>query len=450
MERTLSQELAHFVTELTFDRLPAEVIDKAKACLLHGIAVGLAGSSLEFAQIARQLIASEEQITGNTGASILGSDIRTTIMGAAFANSALFHSRVQEDTHGTAHTGTVILPAALALAEREHRSGREFLEAIVAGYEVMAAVSRDFTALSTPKGFRASSIYGVFGAAAATAKLLHLSEEQCADALGFASAFAFGTTQSFASGTMEWHFENGLAARNGMLATLLAQQGAKASPVALEGNAGFYHAFTDTQEHLERIVNQLGYTWEILNVTFKLYPVCAFNQTPLIAALSLVQEQDIELDDIEHITVEMNDYEATYPGMAHMGPYTTTGQTLMSTPFCISSVLAYKQFSYAALTHFDDPHTLNLVKKTTMIGRPERQPLSIRIDVHLKDRRTYIKEMNVNEQYYSWGFERECDVVNALREDIPLSDNAIQTMVTLIDHLEKSADMNELVHILVR
>ncbi|GAC1392853.1 MAG: MmgE/PrpD family protein [Ktedonobacteraceae bacterium] len=449
MERTLTQELARFVFGLAYNQLPLAVIDKAKACLLHGIAIGLAGMHLEYPQIARRLVASEEQISGRAGASVLGSDLRTTTMGAAFANGVLFHSRVQEDTHGTAHTGTVILPAALAIAEREHKSGREFIEAIVAGYEVMAAVSRDFTALSTPKGFRASSIYGVFGAAAATAKLLHLSEEQCIDAIGFASAFAFGTTQSFASGTMEWHFENGLAAKNGILATLLAQQGAKASPIALEGDAGFYHAFAGTQEHLEQVVNSLGRTWEILNVTFKLYPVCAFNQTPLIAALGLIQGHSIEPDDIERITVEMNEYEANYPGMAHMGPYASTGQTLMSTPFCIASALAHKQFSYAALTHFDDPETLTLVEKTRMVGRAERQPLSIRLEVSLKDGHSFTREMNVNEQYYSWGFEREREVIDALRDDIPLSTEAIQTMSMLIDHLEQSEDMNELVRVLV-
>jgi len=81
-------------------------------------------------------------------------------MGGAFANGVMFHSRGQEDTHGTMHIGTTVIPTALAVAEWKKSSGKDLLAAIIAGYEVAAAIGKELTPLTTPRGFRASPIYG--------------------------------------------------------------------------------------------------------------------------------------------------------------------------------------------------------------------------------------------------------------------------------------------------
>jgi 2-methylcitrate dehydratase PrpD len=448
MERTLSAELAQFVAGLGYEALPAQVIDKAKTCLLHGLAVGLAGSELEYAHIARRLVVLAEPGVGEVSAPVIGSSLRASVAGAAFANGVILHGRVQEDTHGTAHPGTMIIPALLAASELRPLDGRAFLTALVAGYEVLAAVSRDFTALTTPRGFRASAIYGVFGAAAAAGKALALSEEQLAAALGLASAFAGGTTQSFASGTMEWHFENGVAARNGLLAALLAREGARASAIALEGPAGFYQAFAGTREGLDRVVSHLGRTWEILNVTFKPYPVCAFNQSPITAALELVRAHGPRPEEIARIELEMNAYEANYPGMAYTGPFTTVEQTQMSAPFCVAWTLAHRAFSFSALTQFDDEATRALISKLEMRARQDLPPLSLRLTVHLVDGRTLEQELQVDASYYAWDFARELELLKELQPDLPLTPEATQRLIELIRSLERCQDVHELTRLL--
>jgi 2-methylcitrate dehydratase PrpD len=93
-------------------------------------------------------------------------------------------------------------------------------------------------------------------------------------ALGFAASFAFGTLEAFTSGTMEWRFENGVAAKNGILSALLAKQGAVAARTAFEGNAGFLHAFAGNKNDPLKCIQHLGQVYEIMEVTFKLYPVC--------------------------------------------------------------------------------------------------------------------------------------------------------------------------------
>ncbi len=211
MSQTVSETLASFVHRLRFEEIPVEVVQKAKTCLIHGIGVGLAGYDTDFPRIAAEIAGVNGR--GAHEATLLYNGSKCTVMEAAFANAVMLHSRVQEDTHNTAHLGTIVIPVVLALGESRGASGKEILTALIAGYEVGGALSRHYTSQSTPRGFRASSVYGILGASAAAAKLLHLTEEQTAHALGFAASFAFGTLEAFAAGTMEWRFENGVAAK---------------------------------------------------------------------------------------------------------------------------------------------------------------------------------------------------------------------------------------------
>ncbi|MBW1772652.1 MAG: MmgE/PrpD family protein [Deltaproteobacteria bacterium] len=254
--------------------------------------------------MARDLIKAEELgIPAEKGATLFCDGAKVTPMGAAFANAALFHGRAQEDTLGSSHTGTVITPAVLALAERDGYTGKQVLEAVIAGYEIVGALDRAVSGYTTPRGFRASPIFGIFGSASAAGKLLGLSEEETIKAIGFAAAFAGGTLECFAAGTMEWRFEVGVASREGILAALLAKQGAVSAPTAMEGDAGFLRAFADTTEGSESISRDLGKTWSIMSTGFKPYPVCAFNQTPVRIILGILEENDISHEDIEKVVV---------------------------------------------------------------------------------------------------------------------------------------------------
>ena len=129
---------------------------------------------------------------------------------AAFANAVLFHARIQDDAHPAGHMGTVILPAALALAETRGCTGAQLLEAIVSGYEVALRIGRDHARDLSERGFRTTPIYGAIGAAAACARLLALDAERTMNALSLTTHAAAGLRQFADAGTDEHPYQAGL------------------------------------------------------------------------------------------------------------------------------------------------------------------------------------------------------------------------------------------------
>ena len=288
--KTIAESLSEVIHDLKWSDLPLEVIQKAKTCVLNGIGIGIANFNLSPAQAARELILQQEP---GSQAALIGEKNRSTLMGAAFANGVLYHARGQEDTHGTSHLGTTVIPTALAMSEFTRASGKDFLLSVIIGYEVGAALGRKLTIHTTARGFRASSIYGILDATAATARLLDYTVDQITDAISFAATFAGGTTETFYGGGIEWNFENGMAVRNAVMAAFLAGAGMHGVSTSLDGPAGFCQAFAGTRKNLEKIVSGWGKQFEIMNVTFKPFTFCAFNHNPSNGHATLDAEKQV-------------------------------------------------------------------------------------------------------------------------------------------------------------
>lgn len=439
---TLNRDLASFTASIESETLPATVVDKAKACLVHGLVVGAAGASTGFGGMAEEAAGGVDE----GPATYFGSGRRTTAPAAAFANAALLHARVQEDTHGTAHFGTVVIPAALAVAQESGAGGATLLAGLVAGYEAGGALSREFTVRSTPRGFRASAVYGPIAAAAAAARVLELDAGRTASALSLASSFAGGTTESFAAGSMEWHFENAAASQNGVLAARLAAAGALGADTAFEGDAGFLRAITGSAEGAERATAALGRTWEILNVTFKLFPVCAFNQIPVTVAVRAAASAGVGVDEIERVSVEMNEYEAAYPGMGATGPFASIGQTLMSTRFCIAVALAERHVTVAHLLRFDDPRIISLVDRIDITASSERAPMTAAVTIRLADGREVVERLDENSTgVLTWDFAAACDLARSLLPETQLTPEALEALFAAVASLEELDDVEPIV-----
>jgi len=449
MKKTVVESLGEFVYNLSYDTLPTQVIAKAKTCMLNGIGIGMACHKTEFAQIARETIKAEESgMAQEKSATVFCDGARVSVMGAAFANAVLFHGRAQEDTLGSSHTGTVITPAALAIGEREGNSGKEIIAAITAGYEVVGALDREVSAFTTPRGFRASAVFGIFGSAAAASKLLRLSEKETVHALGFAAAFAGGTLECFAAGTMEWRFEVGVASREGILAALIARNGAQAARTALEGNTGFLKAFADTAEKAEAIVGSLGNRWEILNAGFKPYPVCAFNQTPVITMLDVSQENMLEPEHVDKIVVRVNPYEFYYAGMNYRGPFSTIGATLMSTPFCLAVACVDKTVTLEGISRFADPKILALIERIEHIPDENVPRFSCIIEVEHNEGKTLTKEMIISPDYYNFDLDKTLALINRVTSEVAIAPEKIESLVHIITNLDAAQNVRELTELL--
>jgi 2-methylcitrate dehydratase PrpD len=405
---TLAARLAGFIAGLSTEALPAEVEAKARTCLLNGYGIALGCATTPYAPIARQtaLALFGEQAGGAT---LLGDGRRTAAPGAALANSALFHGRAQEDTCGAAHLGAIVIPMLTALFEARNLPLDRFLPALVAGYETGGLLETAYAPQTTPAGFRASPVYGMVAAAGAAARAMALPPDRIAAALANAASFAGGILQSFADGTDEWRYQVGYAGLNGLLAAQLAAEGSLSAPHAFEGAAGFARTFARTECDVDALASKLGREWSIHRVTFKPYPVCAFNQTPVIAALGL--RAQLAGEPLTAVRVRMNPYETGYAGMDSKGPFTTVAGTLMSIPFCVALTVLRGDPTMAAMTTYDDGEVNALMAKIELVPDDGVARLCCVIEAETDGGQTLTRDQPMTTEDFNYGWDEVLDLV---------------------------------------
>ena len=429
---TLATDLANFVSSISLERLPPEVVEKAKACLLNAYGMGLDCHDTPYAPVARAAaIAMDGEV--RDGATMLADGRRTTVGGACLANAALFHGRGQEDTCGAAHFGTILVPLLTAMIETRGYPTARLVPALVAGYEAGGLFEHALAGATTPAGFRSTATYGVIAAAAAAARLMELDARRTAAALSTAVSFTGGVLQSFADGTDEWRYQPGVIARNGLAAAELARAGAVAAPHAFEGKAGLARTFGRVDVDAAELRRRIGADWSIHRVTFKPYPVCAFNQTPVTAALALRDE----LGGVppESARVRMNPYECGYAGMDAKGPFTTISGTLMSIPFCIAATLIHGVPDTKRMTTYDDPKVNALVDRITLVSDASVPTLSTIIEATAADGRSVVRSQRMTPADYSYSRSGVSELVRRVgrEQNVPMA--AFDLLEAFVDKL---------------
>ena len=202
------------------------------------------------------------------------------------SGAALDYDGMRATERGSVHADSVVLPAALAVAEREHASGRDFLAALVLGNDVVTRLGA--ASLLPHKGWYHTSIYGVFGAAAAAARLLRLDREQTCHAFGIALSQTAATQLPNISHSLAKRFSSAFAAHAGVFSALLAARGITAPREAFEGKFGFYNLYQNGDP--ADLFAGLGVDYPHVETAIKKYPSCACNHTAIEAALALVRE----------------------------------------------------------------------------------------------------------------------------------------------------------------
>ena len=430
--KTISQRIAAFTSVLNYDQIPANVQEKSKVSLLHNLGVALAGESLVGASLKYAHSLGEQG--PNASARLLLSGHAVTPDTAAFSNAALMHARAQDDVYFPAltHVGAIITPAVLAVGEQLGSSGKDMLTALVAGYEAAGAIGQGFAKRTTARGFRASGIFGGFGAATAVARLLGLDSVATANAIGIAASSASGISQTWVAGTQEWQFQVGMAARNGILAARLAQAGGTGAPDALEGVAGFYAAFMGDRESVADVGQDLGVTWRSLDVTYKPYAVCAILQAPVQQAMAMAREVDFQSDDIQAIRLTLNPAEAAYPGTDSMGPYTDTGATLMSAQFCLAVALAERKITGMDLRRLADPKLQSLIRKGKVLVDTTLGTRCFILEVDLANGQTLHHVSQADGEPFNWTRSEVIGNLIAMQDELPLDRDALERFCKIV------------------
>ena len=304
MEIPLTQHLAEFCTRLDYDRLPAEVVDRAKYFFLDYLGVAVRGSLSESSQPLYRLA---DSLASAGRGTVLGRAETVNFPYAALANGTSAHSLELDDTHqaGSIHLGVSVFSAALAVAEQVGASGRDFLTASVVGFEVAARLAMALKPTEHyARGFHPTATCGTFGAAASAAKLLGLSEAQLLSALGIAGSQSAGSMEFLAEGAWTKRLHPGWAAFSGVHAALLAKEGFIGPRTILEGRDGFLKAY-GLRPDPRKISAGLGEDFQILRTAVKPHACCRYTQAPIDAVLSIVQEHDVQPEQVERVTIGM-------------------------------------------------------------------------------------------------------------------------------------------------
>jgi 2-methylcitrate dehydratase PrpD len=313
---------------------------KARVAILDYLSCALTGADLPWSRAATDIAAQ------SSGASqIVGHAINCSPADAAFANAVLGHSLVRDDMHlgSVSHLGTVIIPTLLALSSSSKATGKEFLTAMIAGYEAGGTLGRAVLDSDIASNFRPTGICGPIAAAAAGARLLELNQEQTTAAIGLAANTIAGYNEWAATGGSEMFFQVGFAARNALLALQLVARESNISRTAIDGPAGLFAAFDKPHVAADEAPTQ----HEIQEVFFKEVPACNFAQTPAQAALELTRENKLNGDTIDSVVVFVNHAAAHYPGCDSQGPFEHILQAKMSIQYNVAAALLKGNFDEA-------------------------------------------------------------------------------------------------------
>ena len=365
-------------------KLPIEVIQKGKSHLLDSLAAIVSGSTLKAGKLGLHHV---QRQGGTADSTVLGSNIKTTPVLAAFANGMSAHADETDDSNSQLHPGCAIVPAALAIAESQTRGGEALLRAVILGYDIGFRFHQAFEPRSTSFG-------ATFGAAAAAGTLAELTDLQLRYLISYAAQQA--------SGSRAWvgdddHIEKAfdyaaMPARNGVTAALLVQAGFTGNRDVLEGDQGIIKSYAPCDP--AKILSELGQRFTITSCLIKKYPVGSPMMETVDATLALLAKQPISPEQIEKIIVRIPEGGARTVNNRHMPD--------VNVQYMVAAILLEGKLSFE-LAHdyerFQDSRVLALKEKVQLIADAELERSGHRfqglVEVTLTDGRT-LREHVIN------------------------------------------------------
>ncbi len=462
MEKThgLTKEVAAFIVNTRYDDLPGEALRIAVRCLIDGAGVILSGSTDEASVILREYL---EGLGGRGEAAVLGTKLRLPSPAAALANGTSGHAQDFDDTQLSVspdrisglltHPTTPVLAAALAEGEVRGISGKEFLNAFILGFEVECKIAEAINPIHYKKGYHTTGTIGAFGAAAASGRILGLSEGQMRCALGIVASMSAGIRANF--GTMTKPLHAGRAAENGVTAARLARLGFISDPNVLENPWGFFRILGDSFD-AEAISGKLGtpYTMVEPGVSIKPYPSGVLSHPSMNAMLDLVSQYDLQYGDVDEIYLYaasniLNPLRYALPQTGLEGKF--------SLPFCLTSILLRRR---AGIKEFSDEFVRSsqvqaMMKRVKTVLDPEIEArgyakILSRVEVRLKDGRVLKKDSGP----YKGGpenplSEAELDEKFSVCAGLVLPDEKIARALELLKDIKRLEDVGKLIPALI-
>jgi 2-methylcitrate dehydratase PrpD len=383
-------ELAKFVEELSFGKIPSAVVDTIKRNFLDSSGCGLFGSRLPWGDIISEFVVRQNS---RGKASVWGKKIHTSPALAVLANGTMVHGYELDDVHkgGRVHPGAVCATSGLAIAEEQGGvDGKTLITALTAGYEITGRVARCVSGSHSMRGFHPEGTCGTFGAAATAAKLLNLDAGKIANALGLAGAQSAGL-HAAQYGPMAKRFHAGRAAQSGVYAAELASLGFTGAMDILEKPyGGFCKAFAD-KFNLDALTAGLGKTYEAGKTGLKFYCGCGANQAALDAVGSFLLPSSIPSEQVEKIRVGMDEAALLHVGWKYTPGEVTGAQMNLSYNLAVLLLEGGCFVDQFRPEMLGDPRVLEIIaKKIQIVHDPKLEGRKgedrvMEIEIHLKD-----------------------------------------------------------------
>src|SRR5215468_510408 len=454
-----TRAIAQFISQLSYEAIPDDVITRIKLLVLDSLGCALYGSDLEWSRILRATLSG---LDATKACRVWGTPERLSAPHAALVNGALIQSFELDDVHreGVLHVGAVTLPPLIAVTElRPGMSGRDFLRSAVAGYEIGPRVGKCMGPQHIGQGWHSGATVGVFSAVSGAAAALCLSCEQAVHALGIAGTQSSGLMAA-QYGAMVKRMHAGRAAQSGLYGALLADAGFTGIVDVLESEyGGFCTTFSRSHDRfrIEELTSGLGERFETMGVALKFYSCVGSNHTTLDALRTIQTRRLFKPDDVEKIVVHGSQATVDHVGWPYRPDSLTSAQ--MNLPFCIGTLLTegdvfVDQFSDAVIA---DPRRMALAARVevrhdpAITARGARFRHMVRVEVHFRDG-TRQDETVEAPRGSERKFASEADVVDKFRKlaRATMTDQEAERIVDLTLACEKIDDIGRLVDALGR
>ncbi len=359
-----TKRLSEYMVKARRQQIPAKVAEKTKHHILDTLAAIISGSRLVPGERAISFIKKQG---GVKEATVIGTRIQTSAINAALANAIMAHADETDDSHFLAnmHPGSVIVPSALAMAERQGATGQDFLRSVTLGYDIGARVNMVLGAETMRKhSYDSHSFGGNFGGAAAAAMYLGFNAGQMREVLSYAAQQT--------SGIRTWgrdpeHVEkafvfSGMAARNSITAALMIEDGYTGVDDVFFGNPNYFDIYVDKPKRKE-LTDQLGKRFEVIRTNIKRWSVGSPAQAAMDATQDLIDTYGFKSNDIDKIEITLTDHGAKTVDNRDMPDI--CAQHLVAMMFVDGTATFESTHDYKRMK---DPRILALRKKTTLKG----------------------------------------------------------------------------------
>jgi len=450
--------IAEFVSHLEYDAIPNEVRQRIKYLILDALGCGLYGADLEWSRILQRRLG---ELDTTQSCVVWGTRQKLSAPHAALVNGTQVQGFELDDVHrvGVLHTGCVVLPALISIAEtRRGVSGKQFLAAAVAGYEIGPRVSICMGPEHIAQGWHSGATVGVFAAAAGAARGLKLNAEKTVHTLGIAGTQASGLMAA-QFGSMVKRMHAGRASQSGLYGAQFADAGFTGITNVFESEyGGFCTTFSRSTDRfeLDELTAGFGSVWQTMGVRLKFYACVGSNHSTLDAIRELLRERTFRAEEVAKIVVHGSQVTVDHVGWKYVPRGFTAAQLNLS--YCVATLLIdgevfVDEFTEDKLT---DPARMALAEKITVLhdsaitARGPKFRQMVRVEIHLNDgtRMERTREVSLAKEKFASATEIVAKFDNLATRVLP--ESQVRELRDAVLNLEQLNDAARLAQLLAR